>query len=108
MAFWRIVQRRRDAALLIDHIVMAQAVELFGGDAGLHIGVMWSSASLASRPATRILAMSSAFLMMIGIENGYESKIIYHLSKKQAPVVTCLAGVLRPAWRAHARLRIRT
>jgi hypothetical protein len=34
-----IVQRRRNAALHLDHVVVAEAVEFIGGDAGLHKGL---------------------------------------------------------------------
>jgi hypothetical protein len=36
----RVVERRRNAALNIDHVVMAELVEFAGGDSGLTKGVM--------------------------------------------------------------------
>lgn len=38
MTFGGVVQGGRDGVLFIDHVVMAQAIELVGGDAGLN---MW-------------------------------------------------------------------
>jgi hypothetical protein len=37
-AFRCVVERRRDAALHIDHIVMTQSIEGFGADAGFDVG----------------------------------------------------------------------
>ncbi len=35
---WRIVERRRDGALLVYHVFMAQLIELCSGDPGFYVG----------------------------------------------------------------------
>jgi hypothetical protein len=57
-----IVERRRNRLLHIDHVVMANPVQFFGGDALAHMGPIISSTSAANRPATRIFSISAGVL----------------------------------------------
>jgi hypothetical protein len=48
-------------------VLVGEAVEFLGGDAGLDVGTSISSTSAARRPATRIFSICSGVLTVTGM-----------------------------------------